>query len=80
MCTILIVEDEELSREMIAEGLRRRGYEILTVGDGHEALKMSAKHDKQIHLMLCEVKTPGLRLRELIRIAVGMSPNMRVLR
>ena len=29
--------------------------------------------------MLCDVVTPGLRARELIRIAVGMYPNLKVL-
>jgi len=33
----------------------------------------------QIHVLLCDVVTPGLRARELIRISVGMYPKMKVL-
>ena len=79
METILLVEDERLLREMIAEGLRRRGYEVLMAGDGQEAARICAKRHKHIRLMLCDVMMPGLRLRELIRIAVEMYPSMIVL-
>jgi CheY-like chemotaxis protein len=77
METILLVEDERLLHEMIAEGLRRRGYEVLMAGDGHEAVSICAKRHKHIRLMLCDVMMPGLRLRELIRIASRTSPQGR---
>ncbi len=79
MDTILVVEDERLLREMIAEGLRRRGYEVLIAGDGHEAVRICAKRHKPIHLMLCDAMMPGLTPRELIRIAVEMYPSIIVL-
>jgi two-component system cell cycle sensor histidine kinase/response regulator CckA len=79
MDTILVVEDESAIREMLERGLRRRGYEVLVAEDGDEALRMCSKHPDPIHVLLCDVGTPGLRARELIRIAVGMYPNLRVL-
>jgi len=77
--TILVVEDERLLREMIAEGLRRRGYEVLLAGDGHEAARICSERHKHIHLMLCDVMMPGLRPRELIRIVLEIFPSMIVL-
>lgn len=79
MDTILVVEDERELRELIAEGLRKRGYEVLLAGDGHEAVRICSKRHKRIHLMLCDVMMPGLRPRELIRIALEMYPSMMVL-
>jgi len=79
MDTILVVEDERLLLEMIAEGLRTRGYEVLTAQDGHEAVRICAKRHKHIHLLLCDVMMPGLKSRELIRIAVEMYPSIFVL-
>jgi CheY-like chemotaxis protein len=79
MDTILVVEDERILREMIVEGLRRRGYEVLIAGDGHEAVRICAKRHKPIHVMLCDAMMPGLRPRELIRIAVEMYPSLIVL-
>jgi two-component system cell cycle sensor histidine kinase/response regulator CckA len=79
MDTILVVEDERAIREMLGQGLRKRGYEVLVAEDGDEALRMCSKHPSPIHVLLCDVVTPGLRARELIRIAIGMYPNLKVL-
>jgi len=79
MDTILVVEDERAICEMLGQGLRTRGYEVLVAENGDEALRMCAKHPKPIQVPLCDVVTPGLRARELIRIAVGMYPSLKVL-
>ena len=79
MDTILVVEDEIAIREMLGRGLRQHGYEVLVAEDGDEALRMCSKHPGPIHVLLCDVVTPGLGARELIRIAVGMYPSLKVL-
>jgi two-component system cell cycle sensor histidine kinase/response regulator CckA len=79
MDTILVVEDERAIREMLGQGLRIHGYEVLVAEDGDEALRMCANHPEPIQVLLCDMVTPGLRARELIRIAVGMYPSLRVL-
>lgn len=38
MPRILVVEDNEMSREILVRRLGRRGFEILTAADGQEAL------------------------------------------
>jgi hypothetical protein len=78
MDTILVVEDEIAIREMLGRGLRQRGYEVLVAEDGDEALRICSKHPCPIHVLLCDVVTPGLGARELIRIAVGMYPSLKV--
>jgi DNA-binding response OmpR family regulator len=79
MDTILVVEDEMAIREMLGRGLQKHGYEVLVAADGDEALRMCAKHRKPIQVLLCDVVTPGLAARELIRIALGMYPSLKVL-
>ena len=79
MDTILVVEDERAIREMLGRGLRQCGYEVLVAEDGDEALRICSKYPNPIHVLLCDVVTPGLKARELIRIAVGMYPSIRVL-
>ncbi|HTQ39833.1 MAG TPA: HD domain-containing phosphohydrolase [Pirellulales bacterium] len=37
---VLIVEDDEISREMLANTLRHAGFEVLTANDGTEALEI----------------------------------------
>jgi CheY-like chemotaxis protein len=38
MPRILLVEDNELSRDMLSRRLARRGYEVLTAADGEQAV------------------------------------------
>jgi CheY-like chemotaxis protein len=41
MPRILIVEDNEMNREMLARRLGRKGYEVAVAGDGREGLEMA---------------------------------------
>src|SRR6187551_110755 len=38
---ILVVDDEEILREMIEFNLRREGYEVMLASDGEEALEFA---------------------------------------
>lgn len=38
--TILLVEDQEMNREMLTRRLTRRGFVVRTAGDGEEALRL----------------------------------------
>lgn len=40
---ILLVEDNELNRDMLSRRLERRGYEVVLAVDGQEALDMVAR-------------------------------------
>src|SRR5690242_9829076 len=39
---VLVVDDDPCQRERISESLRNRGYEVVTAGDGSEALERAA--------------------------------------
>ena len=41
MTRILLVEDNELNRDMLSRRLTRRGYEVLLAVDGEEALRLT---------------------------------------
>ena len=38
MTTILLVEDNELNRDMLTRRLNRKGFEVISAGDGQQAL------------------------------------------
>jgi CheY-like chemotaxis protein len=57
--TILLVEDEELVREMIRETLKECGYHLLEAKNGEEALDLIRDHDGLIDLVLTDVVMPG---------------------
>ena len=56
--TILVVEDDEASRDALSRRLERRGYRIVLAVDGHEAVSLgrSASPD----LILMDLGLPGI--------------------
>jgi two-component system, cell cycle response regulator DivK len=51
MPRILIVEDNELNRDMLSRRLERRGYDTLTAADGQEGLCMARRAIPDLILM-----------------------------
>src|SRR5260370_34131727 len=65
---ILIVDDEESTREVFAELLQRWNYEVDQTADGHGALKLAAEtHPDVIISDLVMPKLDGLALGRALR-------------
>jgi CheY-like chemotaxis protein len=77
--TVLVVEDEEALRKVALRALGKSGYTVLTAGDGEEALRLSAQHAGEIHLLLTDVIMPRLGGRQLAERLVAVRPGLRVL-
>jgi CheY-like chemotaxis protein len=54
--TILIVEDNEMNRDMLSRRLQRRGYDILIATDGAEGL--AAARERKPDLVLMDMSLP----------------------
>jgi PAS domain S-box-containing protein len=63
--TVLIVEDEEAVRHLLAEGLRNYGFTVMTARDGPEALHLVQERDAQIDLLVTDVVMPNMSGRDL---------------
>ncbi len=48
---VLLVEDNELNREMLTRRLRRAGLQVVTAADGREALARMQEHHPAVVLM-----------------------------
>jgi len=48
---ILLVEDNEMNRDMLSRRLRRRGHEVLIAVDGAEALRVAGEEQPELVLM-----------------------------
>jgi two-component system, cell cycle response regulator DivK len=58
MPTILIVEDNELNRDMLSRRLERRGYDTLVAVDGEQGLELARRI--QPNLILMDMSLPVL--------------------
>jgi CheY-like chemotaxis protein len=56
MPTILLVEDNEMNRDMLSRRLERKGFTVLTAGDG--ALGIAAAHASRPDVILMDMSLP----------------------
>lgn len=56
MPRILLVEDNEMNRDMLSRRLSKRGYEITIAVDGEEGIRMA--HDQVPDLILMDMSLP----------------------
>lgn len=51
MAKILLVEDNEMNRDMLTRRLTRKGYEVLIAADGAQGVAMAQAHTPDLILM-----------------------------
>ena len=73
--TILLLEDEEISRMLIRTWLRAHGVHILEASDSHEGLEIASSYVSEIDLVLANCVLPELHAHALLtnlRHKIGM--------
>jgi two-component system cell cycle response regulator DivK len=55
---VLLAEDNEMNRSMLARRLKRAGFEVLLAADGEQALNIA--HAEQPDVILMDVSMPGV--------------------
>lgn len=63
--SLLIIDDEEAIRRLLAALLERHGYRCITAGDAREARQRMA--EEEFALALCDVNMPGESCMDLVR-------------
>jgi len=76
---ILLVEDETSVRRTLEANLSRRGYQILTAGNGTEALAVLARHGGAVKVVVSDVVMPGMGGLELARAVARDHAGVKVL-
>jgi putative two-component system response regulator len=64
---IMVVEDEELIRDMIQQNIEWAGYECTIAKSGIEALEILAGDSKKVHIIITDIRMPGLSGIELTK-------------
>jgi nitrogen-specific signal transduction histidine kinase/CheY-like chemotaxis protein len=76
---VLVVDDDSAVRRVLARVLRDAGYEVLSAGDGLEALQVESEHTGQIHVLVTDVLMPGMLGPELAQRFTARRPNVRLI-
>ncbi len=69
---ILVVDDEEMNRDLLQRILDRAGYQVTTAVDGQEALALLRQ--ETFHVVLTDLKMPGMTGVEVIRELKTLAP------
>ncbi len=76
--TILLVEDDDEIRELGAGLLNEFGYEVITAGNGREALKTYEREGAGISLIILDLIMPVMDGRQCLAEILRINPNARV--
>jgi two-component system cell cycle sensor histidine kinase/response regulator CckA len=77
--TVLLVEDEDVVRNLCVRILERLGYKVLQASNGAEAIGIAQRYGDRIHLLMTDVVMPGMNGSELATQLVILRPETRVL-
>ncbi len=77
--TVLVAEDEEMVRSIMARTLRDCGYQVLEAGNGAEALEILDAREGRISLIVADVVMPTLGGREMAERLADRWPDVPVL-
>ncbi|MBA4392864.1 MAG: hypothetical protein C0407_04860 [Desulfobacca sp.] len=77
--TILIVDDQDIIRQLGADILEDAGYEVLVAASGEEAIQICQGHQRGIALVVLDVVMPGLGGKETFLRLRRINPKIRVL-
>lgn len=75
--TILIVEDEDVLREMLASFMRSLGYTVVTAHNGDEAMSFYRPEPKKFHAVVSDMLMPNKGGIELFQEIRGVNPEVR---
>ncbi len=74
---ILVVDDEEQMRDLLAKVLERNGYQVTVVSNGGSALAFL--EDEPVDLVLTDVRMPGIDGMEALRSIKELNPEIVVI-
>ncbi|MBI4840952.1 MAG: sigma-54-dependent Fis family transcriptional regulator [candidate division NC10 bacterium] len=74
---VLIVDDEEQMRELLAKVLEKNGYQVAAAGDGAQALALLER--EPVDLVVTDVRMPGLGGMEALKSIKELNPDIIVI-
>jgi CheY-like chemotaxis protein len=77
--TILVIEDDNVVRMAVSKTLRDHGYTVIEASNGAEALLLTERQPRPIHLLLTDVVMPQMSGPEFVARFAPAHPETKVL-
>jgi PAS domain S-box-containing protein len=77
--TILVIEDEDVVRNLACRGLRDHGYSVLEATNGIQALRLMEEHPNPIDLVISDVVMPEMGGRKFGQSLAHLRPDLPIL-
>lgn len=77
--TVLVVDDEEIIRTVLADMLREMGFRVLTAEDGQEGLEIYRESWREIDAVIMDLIMPRLGGKGAFRAMREINPSVRVI-
>jgi CheY-like chemotaxis protein len=77
--TVLVVEDNPVTRSAFVESLERLDYQVLEAENGQTALELYQQVGSDISLVLSDLVMPGMGGKELARVLQEKDPALPVI-
>lgn len=75
--TLLVVDDDDTLRTVLARELRRRGFDVYSAGSGSEAVETYRRLGGRIGLALLDVNMPGMTGPDVLAALRTIDPLVR---
>ena len=75
---ILLVDDDDMVRDLIARCLQAAGYHVIQANGGHDAIRKFREHASSIQLLLTDIVMPDLFEDQLALRLLETKPELKV--
>lgn len=77
--TILLVDDDETTLDIVTDMLSRFGYNIIRANGGERALDVIKQEDHFIHLVILDMNMPGMSGQDCLKEIKRISSQMKII-
>ncbi|NOX90350.1 MAG: PAS domain S-box protein [Calditrichaeota bacterium] len=77
--TILLVEDDDMVRNLVVTIMKAHGYQVLEARNGFEGLQIFENKTEHINLVITDVVMPGMNGGELYQKILKIRPDIKII-
>jgi two-component system cell cycle response regulator CpdR len=78
-CEVLLAEDDDALRRVLAEALNQAGLQVIQAADGMAACKVMQDDPRPNRLLICDIRMPRMDGFDLAQAAITLDPDIKIL-